>query len=217
MHPRPIERDRVDMSDVREPATLDTAPHPGPRRPRLILLPLILFSAIAALFLVRLFAGDDSRLPSALIGQAVPHFDLPPIAGLSGHPGLSDADLRQGHVTLVNIFASWCIPCHQEHPILLQLAHDPTLERAGVRIVGIAYKDNPENIRRFLGEAGDPYARIGADTSGRTGIDFGVYGVPETYIVRGDGKIAYKFVGPMSEDAISSTILPQIEKARTQP
>ncbi|HEY5225447.1 MAG TPA: DsbE family thiol:disulfide interchange protein [Methylovirgula sp.] len=202
------------MSETHEPASLDAGASPAARRPRLMILPLVFFAAIAALFLVRLFAGDDSRLPSVLIGQEVPHFALPAIAGLAGHPGLTDADLHEGHITLVNIFASWCVPCHQEHVFLLKLAQNPTLTKENVKIVGIAYKDNPENIRRFLGEAGDPYAKVGADTGGRTAIDFGVYGVPETYIVKGDGKIAFKFVGPMNEDAIRSTILPEIEKAR---
>ena len=154
---------------------------------------------------MRLFAGDDSRLPSALIGKEVPHFDLPPIKGLAGQPGLSDADLRQGHVTLLNVFASWCVPCHQEHPFLLALvAGRDARRRKALRSSASPIRIKSENIRRFLGEAGDPYARIGADTSGRTGIDFGVYGVPETYIVKGDGKIAYKFVGPITEDAIQS-------------
>ncbi len=205
------------MSETSEPAAAEDtglAPAQKQRRPRLILLPLVFFAALAALFLLRLFAGDDSRLPSALIGKEVPHFALPPIEGLAGRPGLTDADLRQGHVTILNVFASWCVPCHQEHPVLLALAQDAALAKEGVQIVAIAYKDNPENIRRFLGEAGDPYARIGADTSGRTGIDFGVYGVPETYIIKGDGKIAYKLVGPMSEELMRETILPQIEKAR---
>ncbi len=203
------------MSELHEPANAeDAGPAPAARRPRLVLLPLLFFAALAALFLLRLFAGDDLRLPSALVGKEVPHFNLPSIDGLAGHPGLADADLRQGHVTLVNVFASWCVPCHQEHPFLLALAQDATLMKEGVVIVGIAYKDSSENTRRFLGADGDPFARIGADTSGRTGIDFGVYGVPETYIVKGDGKIAYKFVGPMSEDSIRAIILPQIEKAR---
>ncbi len=203
------------MSESREHVPVeDVTPEPVTRRSRLVLLPLVFFVGLAALFLVRLFAGDDSRLPSALIGQETPHFDLPAIAGLANHPGLSDADLRKGHVTILNVFASWCVPCHQEHPFLLALAQDATLAKEGVKIVGIAYKDNSENIRRFLGEAGDPYGRIGADASGRTGIDFGVYGVPETYIVKGDGKIAYKFVGPMNTDSIRATILPQVEKAR---
>ena len=203
------------MSETRDPIIVeDIAPEQATRRRRLVLLPLVFFAGLAVLFLVRLFAGDDSRLPSALIGQQAPHFDLPAIADLTGRPGLSDADLRHGHVTVLNVFASWCVPCHQEHPFLVALSQDATLAKEGVKIVGIAYKDNSENIRRFLGEAGDPYARIGADTSGRTGIDFGVYGVPETYIIKGNGKIVYKFVGPMSEDSIRATILPQIEKAR---
>jgi len=201
------------MSESSEPSLSAETDAPAPsRRPRLILVPLIVFAAIAALLLVRLFAGDDSRLPSALIGKDVPHFTLPPLA--AGHPGLSDSDLRQGHVTLVNVFASWCVPCHVEHPALLSLSQNPTLAKEGVSLVGIAYKDNSENVRRFLNAAGDPFARVGADTSGDTGIQFGVYGVPETYIVKGDGTVAYKFVGPMDDDAIASVILPEIEKAR---
>lgn len=195
------------------PAPAEQAQRSGGRA-RLVLLPLIVFGAIAVLFLIRLFAGDASRLPSALIGREVPHFDLPAVEGLKDRPGLSDADLRQGHVTVVNIFASWCVPCQQENPQLLTLSQNPALQKDGVQLVGIAYKDKPENTRRFLGEAGDPYARIGADVSGLTGIDFGVYGVPETYIVKGNGKIAYKYVGPLSPDTISSTILPQIAKAQ---
>lgn len=203
------------MSDSSKPfSSSDSSAAGETRRSRLVLLPLIVFAAIAALLLVRLFAGDDSRVPSALIGKEVPPFDLPPITGLEGKPGLSDADLRQGHVTLVNVFASWCVPCHLEHPFLLALSQNATLAKEGVSLVGIAYKDTSENARRFLGEAGDPFARIGSDTSGRVGIEFGVYGVPETYIVKGDGKVAYKYVGPLSDDAIQSVILPEIEKAR---
>jgi cytochrome c biogenesis protein CcmG, thiol:disulfide interchange protein DsbE len=184
------------------------------RRSWLVFLPLILFAALALLFFLRLFAGDVSRLPSALIGRQVPHFNLPPVTGLAERPGLSDQDLRQGGVTVLNVFASWCAPCHLEHPLLFALAQDDNLAEEGVRLFGIAYKDSPENIRRFLGQDGDPFARIGVDQSGRTGIDFGVYGVPETFIIKGDGTIAFKFVGPITEDALRDTILPQIEKAR---
>ncbi len=201
------------MSESSEPLLSSETDAAQPsRRPLLVLVPLIVFVAIAALLLVRLFAGDDSRLPSALIGKEVPNFTLPPLA--AGHPGLSDSDLKQGHVTLVNVFASWCVPCHVEHPALLSLSQNPTLTKEGVSLVGIAYKDNSENVRRFLNAAGDPFARVGADTSGDTGIQFGVYGVPETYIVKGDGTVAYKFVGPMDDDSIASVILPEIEKAR---
>jgi cytochrome c biogenesis protein CcmG/thiol:disulfide interchange protein DsbE len=184
------------------------------RHRRFVFLPLIVFLALATLFLLRLFAGDASRLPSALIGKEVPVFSLPPVEGLEDHPGFSDAALRRGHVTLVNVFASWCVPCHQEHSLLMQLAGDEALAASGVEVIGIAYKDEPDNIRRFLGQAGDPYKMIGADKSGRTAIDWGVYGVPETFIVKGDGTIAYKFVGPMSEDSVRTVILPQIAKAQ---
>jgi cytochrome c biogenesis protein CcmG, thiol:disulfide interchange protein DsbE len=190
------------------------APEPKMRRSRILFLPLVLFAALALLFFLRLFAGDISRLPSALIGKEVPHFNLPPVTGLAERPGLTDQDMRQGGVTVLNVFASWCAPCHQEHPLLFALAEDDNLAAQGVRLFGIAYKDQPENIRRFLGQDGDPYARIGLDQSGRTGIDLGVYGVPETFIIKGDGTIAFKFVGPISEDALRDTILPEIEKAR---
>ncbi len=176
-------------------------------------VPVAVFLALAVLFLLRLFAGDASRLPSALIGKQVPVFSLPPVEGLD-RAGFSDADLHRGHVTLVNVFASWCVPCHQEHALFMRLANDPVLAESGVQVIGLAYKDEPENIRRFLGEAGDPYKMIGADRSGRTAIDWGVYGVPETFIVKGDGTIAYKFVGPINEDAVRTVLLPQIAKAQ---
>lgn len=200
------------MNETHEPATLDDGSEPIARRRRRIILPLIFFGAIATLFLTRLFAGDQSRLPSFLIGQEVPRFDLPAIA--ANHPGLSNKDLRQGHVTLVNFFASWCIPCRREDQFLLALEHNATLKMEGVRIVGIAYKDNSDNVRRFLDEDGNPYVKVGTDTSGRVSIKFGVYGVPATYIVKGNGKIAFRFSGPIDGDLIRSTILSHIEKAR---
>ncbi len=183
------------------------------RRPLLIYVPLIVFAALAALFFVRLYSGDASLLPSAMIGRQVPSFTLPPVEGLADKPGFSDADFRQGKVTLVNVFASWCVPCHQEHALIMRLSKDATLARSGIQVFGLAYKDEPANIRRFLSEAGDPYARIGADRKGRTAIDWGVYGVPETYIVKGDGTIAYRFVGPISEESYRDVILPEIERA----
>ncbi|WP_091685217.1 DsbE family thiol:disulfide interchange protein [Methylocapsa palsarum] len=183
------------------------------RRSFLVYVPLLLFGFLVILFLFRLFAGDASRLPSALIGKQVPEFALQPIAGLSDKPGLSSADLRAGRVTILNIFASWCVPCHQEHDTILRLSKDAKLASLGVRIAGIAYKDEPANIRRFLGEDGDPYALVGDDRSGRAAIDLGVYGVPETFVIKGDGKIVYRFVGPMSEEAYRDTIFPEIEKA----
>ena len=182
-------------------------------RPLLIFLPLFFFATLVALFLVRLYSGDASLLPSALIGRQVPAFVLPPVEGLPDKQGFSDADLRQGKVTLVNVFASWCVPCHQEHELIMRLSADPLVTSAGVRVLGLAYKDDPQNIKRFLAEGGDPFARIGADRKGRTAIDWGVYGVPETFIVKGDGTIAYRFVGPVTEDSYRETILPEIKKA----
>ena len=183
---------------------------PPRRRSLLTLAPLLIFGALALLFFARLFAGDASRIPSALIGQSAPSLDLP---ALDGSAGLKDADLRQGHVSVVNIFASWCGPCHEEHAVLLDLAADKTLAAAGVRLIGVAQKDDPENVRRFLGAKGDPYSTIGVDRDGRAGIDWGVYGVPETFIVKGDGTIAFKLVGPMSAATLASVVRPEIEKA----
>jgi cytochrome c biogenesis protein CcmG, thiol:disulfide interchange protein DsbE len=181
-------------------------------RPRrwLALLPLAAFAALAALLFVRLNAGDPSRLPSALIGQSAPPLTL---AGLDGAAGLSDADLRAGHVSVVNVFGSWCQPCHFEHVYLMALAADPALKANGVAIYGVAQKDSAENVRRFLGAKGDPYAKVGLDPDGRAGIDWGVYGVPETFIVKGDGAIAYKVVGPITAETLANEVRPQIAKA----
>ena len=177
------------------------------RRSWLMFLPLGAFLCLAALLLLRLYAGDASRLPSALIGKSVPSFALAPISGLN-KPGLATADLKAGQVTLLNVFASWCVPCREEAPALLALA------KSGQRIVGIAYKDQPANTLRFLGEDGDPFQAVGADPSGRTGIDFGVYGVPETYVVRGDGTIVAKIVGPLTEDNIRDELMPALAKVK---
>lgn len=180
------------------------------RRGALAVLPLLAFALLALLLFARLGAGDASRIPSALLGQSAPSLDLP---GLDGGVGLAGADLRQGHVTLVNIFASWCQPCHAEHDDLMALAADPALKAQGVRILGVAQKDSAENVRRFLGAKGDPYAKVGLDADGRAGIDWGVYGVPETFIVRGDGVIAFKLVGPMDADNLERVVKPEIAKA----
>jgi cytochrome c biogenesis protein CcmG/thiol:disulfide interchange protein DsbE len=171
------------------------------RRTRLLfLLPALIFAGLALLFLVRLFAGDPSRIPSALIGRPVPAFTLAPLQGLQADgkpvPGLSHEDLR-GMVTVVNVWASWCAPCRQEHPLLVDLANDPT-----IRVVGINYKDNPENARRFLGALGNPFAAVGVDPNGRTAIDWGVYGVPETFVIGPDGTIRHKHIGPLTPDAL---------------
>lgn len=182
------------------------APATGSRRRLLLaLVPLILFGALVALFVVGL-RGDPQRLPSALIGRPAPEFRLAPLDGVE-RPGFATADL-QGQVTLVNVFASWCIPCHDEHPFLMELARD-----SRIRLAGINQKDQPENARRFLGRNGNPYHRIGVDPSGRTVIDWGVYGVPETFIVGRDGRILFKHVGPINEVNLARVIRPAIEQA----
>ena len=181
------------------------------RRRLLVLLPLLAFLALAALFLFRLGAGDPSKLPSALIGRPVPATDLPPVAGLlrDGAPvsGLVSADFK-GAVSLVNVWASWCVPCHDEAPLLMQMSADKR-----IRLVGINYKDKPENARRFIGRYGNPFAAVGADANGRASIDWGVYGVPETFVVGRDGRIAYKLIGEITERNLETTLRPQIEKA----
>ncbi|HVU40251.1 MAG TPA: DsbE family thiol:disulfide interchange protein [Xanthobacteraceae bacterium] len=176
-----------------------------------VLVPLGVFLALAALFFVGLRLGDPSILPSALVGHPAPDTVLPPISGLERDgqivPGLDPASFK-GAVTVINVWASWCIPCHDEAPVLMQLAQDKRF-----RLVGINYKDDAGNARRFLGRYGDPFAAAGADVSGRSAIDWGVYGVPETFIVGRDARIAYKLVGPITPDNYVSTLKPQIEKA----
>jgi cytochrome c biogenesis protein CcmG, thiol:disulfide interchange protein DsbE len=187
----------------------DAEASPRPRR-WLAFLPLVAFAGVAMLLFVRLNAGDPARLPSVLIGESAPPLTL---AGLDGAPGLNDADLRAGHVSLVNVFGSWCEPCHFEHEYLMALAADPELKAKGVAIYGVAQKDSTENVRRFLGAKGDPYAKVGLDADGRAGIDWGVYGVPETFIVRGDGAIAHKIIGPITVETLMNEVKPEIAKA----
>jgi cytochrome c biogenesis protein CcmG, thiol:disulfide interchange protein DsbE len=189
---------------------------PEQRRSLLRLAPLGVFLLLATLLLGRLFSGDASRLPSPLIGHAAPAFDLPAIEGYDGAKGLSDADLREGHVSLLNVFASWCPPCRAEHRVLMALSRDESLKAKGVRLYGLSYKDEPANARKFLQDEGSPFTAIGADYLGMTSINLGVYGVPETYIVRGDGVIAYKYVGPLTPQIVATTLMPEIEKALSQ-
>jgi cytochrome c biogenesis protein CcmG/thiol:disulfide interchange protein DsbE len=184
---------------------------PVKRRRLIVLLPLAIFLALAALFMIRLGAGDPSKLPSALIGHPVPDTPLPPVTGLvrddAPVPGIASDDFK-GTVSLVNVWASWCVPCHDEAPLLMKLAEDKR-----IRIVGINYKDQPENARRFIGRYGNPFAAVGADGSGRAAIEWGVYGVPETFVVGRDGRIAYKLVGPISADNLETALKPELEKA----
>lgn len=185
-------------------------------RKLIVALPLILFVALAAVFFMRLGAGDPSKLPSAMLGKEVPEFVLPPVEGLLGTDGkpaagLASADLK-GRVTVVNVWASWCVPCRTEHPQLGELAKD-----SRIRLVGINYKDEPENARRFLGALGNPYAAVGADPKGRAAIDWGVYGVPETFIIGKDGRIAYKHVGPIYPEHLTGKFGEQINQALARP
>jgi cytochrome c biogenesis protein CcmG/thiol:disulfide interchange protein DsbE len=176
----------------------------------LVLVPLIFFLGIAALFLLRLGAGDPSRLPSALIGRLAPQSELAPVPGLERDgkpvPGITGADFT-GAVTLLNVWASWCVPCHDEAPLLMELAADRR-----IRVVGINYKDQPDNARRFLGRYGNPFAAAGADPNGRASIDWGVYGVPETFLIGRDGRIAFKLVGPITPQNYQGVLKPAIEK-----
>ena len=176
-----------------------------------VLIPLAVFLGLAALFFIRLGAGDISRIPSALIGRPAPATDLPPVPGLVRNgepvPGLETAAFKD-NVSGVNVWASWCVPCADEAPLLLRLAADKR-----VRVVGINYKDTPENAAKFLARYGNPYAATGADSNGRASIEWGVYGVPETFVVGRDAKIAYKLIGPITRENLDSVLRREVEKA----
>lgn len=170
-----------------------------------MVLPPVVFLGLAGLFFVGMQREDPDGLPSALVGKQAPEVVL---TQLGDKTPFADGDLRDGDVKLVNYWASWCGPCRAEHPNLEQLAEE------GLTIYGANYKDKPENALGFLEELGDPYAAIGADESGRMALDWGVYGVPETYVIDGDGNIVLRFAGPITERALESTIRPAIEAAR---
>jgi cytochrome c biogenesis protein CcmG/thiol:disulfide interchange protein DsbE len=205
------------MADQAEPADQEpteqgqATPAKG-RRWLVALLPLVIFLVLAAIFMRQLMVGGNSRdIPSALIGKPIPQFELAPLEGLADGdgnqvPGLASAGFK-GKVSIVNVWASWCAPCRQEHPLLMQLS-----KREGVRLVGINYKDQTANALRFLGQLGNPFAAIGIDPRGSAAIDWGVYGVPESFIVAADGTIAYKHVGPLSEKSLEEKFLPALEK-----
>ena len=193
------------MSD---PVTSAAAPR---SRRWLVALPLVGFIALAGLFLLRLNGGDPSKIPSALIGRPAPQTMLPPLEGLVSNgttvPGLDPA-LFKGKVSVVNVWASWCVPCHEEAPLFTELGRDKRLQ-----IVGINYKDAPDNARRFLGRYGNPFGFVGVDGNGRGSIEWGVYGVPETFVVGREGTILYKMVGPVTPANFESVLKPELEKA----
>jgi cytochrome c biogenesis protein CcmG, thiol:disulfide interchange protein DsbE len=173
-------------------------------RRALFILPVALFLVLALYFALALRPDrDPHELPSALIDKPAPTFAL---AGLAGRPGLARATLA-GKVTLVNFFASWCVPCRLEHPLLMTLAHD-----TGAPLYGIAYKDKPDDAAHYLQQLGDPYVGIGLDEAGRVGIDFGVYGVPETYVIDKTGRIRLRLVGPLTAEAVKSEIMPLLRE-----
>ncbi|MGV1907746.1 DsbE family thiol:disulfide interchange protein [Agrobacterium cavarae] len=196
------------MSDTKAPPPPTSR---GRSRYVLALLPLLVFGGFAAIAAKMLYEQDVNGLdvnaiPSALIGTKAPALALPPLEG-SNVPALTDAAIT-GKLTLVNVFASWCVPCRQEHPMLKELSKDKRLN-----IVGINYKDKADNAVRFLGELGNPYAAIGIDPNGRAAIDWGVYGIPETYLVGPDGTILYKKVGPIDVTTYERELIPAIESA----
>lgn len=180
---------------------------PSWRSRLVLLLPATIFGVLAVALYWGLWNKDD-RLPSTLIGRQIPKFALPPIEGRQ--IGLSSSDL-QGQVSIVNVWASWCVPCRVEMPLLVELAEDGT-----VPVYGINYKDDPDEALAFLTELGDPYAQIGADRSGRVAIDWGVYGLPETFVVDADGRIAYKHVGPFDRRSLEGGILPVVRRLQAE-
>ncbi|XUY26633.1 DsbE family thiol:disulfide interchange protein [Agrobacterium sp. rho-8.1] len=195
------------MKDTKIPP----APSGKKARYALALLPLLAFAGFAAIAAKMLYEQDVngldvSAIPSALLNTKAPSLSLPPLEG-ANVPALTDAAI-EGKLTLVNVFASWCVPCRQEHPMLKELAKDERLN-----IVGINYKDKSDNALRFLGELGNPYAAIGIDPNGKAAIDWGVYGIPETYLVGKDGTIVYKKVGPIDAATYERDLIPAIEKA----
>jgi cytochrome c biogenesis protein CcmG/thiol:disulfide interchange protein DsbE len=170
-------------------------------------IPLVLFAALAGVFLMNI-DKDASVVPSVLIDKPAPEFSLPPLPGRE--TGLSRADLTQGDISVLNVFASWCIPCRAEHPLIKRLSRE-----ADVPVYGLNYKEkNPEDGGKWLDELGDPYTAVGMDLSGRTGIDFGVYGVPETFIIDGTGQIRYKHVGPVTVDVLEDVLMPKIAELK---
>ena len=171
----------------------------------LMIAPLVIFAGFAGLALVGLGRDNPNELHSALQGKAAPAVA---VTSLGNGAPFTDADLRAGEVTLVNYWASWCAPCRVEHPNLEELAE------SGITIYGVNYKDKPGNALGFLEELGNPYAAMGADAQGRMALDWGVYGVPETYVIDGDGQIVLRFAGPITDRVMENTLLPAIEAAQ---
>ena len=178
----------------------------------IVLLPLFLFLALAGLFFLRLDDPTDrSVVPSALLGRAAPDITLPPIEGVERDgkpmPGITPA-LFAGKVTVLNVWGSWCVPCRDEAPLLHDLARDTRIQ-----LVGIDQRDQPDNARAFLKRYGNPFVALGTDPNGRASIEWGVYGVPETFVIGRDSRIAYKLIGPITPENLKAALKPEIEKA----
>lgn len=198
------------MSEIERDDTVDAegAAAAPRRRWGFVAVPAIAFAALGLFYYGLVHEAGNRDVPSALIGRAAPSFDLPPLPGTT-QPGFSSADLAKGKVTVVNVWASWCAPCRDEHPVLMQLAGSKDFQ-----LVGLNYRDVPENARRYLGALGNPFVAVGYDEKGRVGIDWGVYGQPETFVVSPKGIVTYKFIGPLSPEKVQTVLLPQIEKAK---
>jgi cytochrome c biogenesis protein CcmG/thiol:disulfide interchange protein DsbE len=191
----------------------------GPRaRPGLswVIAPVVAFAALVALFAFALTSGDPSRLPSALLGKPVPVMEFPALEGLldAGNPvpGFASADLGKGSVSVVNFWAAWCTECAAEQDLLLDFK-----ARTGVPIYGVNYKDDAVSARRFLGRYGNPFKAVGTDKAGRSAIEWGVYGMPETFVINGRGEIAYKHVGAITPESLETKLIPAIAQAAAAP
>ncbi len=171
----------------------------------MVIVPPLVFAGIAALFVWGMGRDNPDQLPSALAGKVAPAVE---VVALGEGPALTDADLRDGRMKLVNFWASWCAPCRAEHPSLVKLAAE------GVPIYGVNYKDTPENAAKFLAELGNPFEKMGADATGRMGLMWGLYGVPETYLIDGEGRILLRHAGPITERVVEGTIRPALAAAR---
>jgi cytochrome c biogenesis protein CcmG/thiol:disulfide interchange protein DsbE len=181
-----------------------------------VIVPVVIFGALVAFFAVALKTGDPSRLPSALIGKPAPALTFPAVAGLleAEHPvpGFTTADLASGTVSIVNFWASWCAQCADEQALLLQLK-----DQTGVPLYGVNYKDEAAAARRFLGRYGNPFKAVGTDANGRSAIEWGVYGMPETFVINGKGEIVFKHVGAVTPESLAGKLIPAIEAARKPP
>lgn len=168
-----------------------------------LLIPPLVFLGLAALFYVGLQRDNPNALPSQFIGQQAPALNL---TALRDDPAPTDADLRNGKVQLVNFWASWCLPCRAEAPMLDRMAGE-----MGIPIIGINYKDQPDQAKSFLSRLGDPFSKLGADLTGRNGIEWGVTGVPETFVIDGSGTILLRYPGPITQDILDTRILPLLK------